>query len=152
MMPKAVLLMRHGQAGGAASGGDFGRRLTDHGRAQAAAAGRWLVAEGLVPDQLLTSPAARALETAELCAAAAQFSGAVTRDQTLYGADPQELMDALAILPSDHAVMLVAHNPGLAQLTAYWSRNYQSFPPASVAVFAFDDGDPVPNLVALKSF
>jgi phosphohistidine phosphatase len=151
MMPKTVLLMRHGQAGGGASGGDFNRRLTDHGRAQAAAVGRWLVTASCVPDRLLVSAAMRAVQTAEICAAAAGFSGALERHQSLYGAGPDQLIQAIAKLPSDQAVMVVAHNPGLAQLTAFWSRNYQPFPAASIAVFSFRPGKDIPDLVAVRT-
>lgn len=60
-----IYLLRHGDAE-AGDGDDAGRRLTPKGERQATAAGRALVALGVELDACLTSPKARAAETARL--------------------------------------------------------------------------------------
>lgn len=63
-------LLRHAHAGDAAtwSQSDDVRPLTDKGRGQAERLGRLLAAAGFVPDAVLTSPRARAVQTADLVA------------------------------------------------------------------------------------
>jgi phosphohistidine phosphatase len=64
----ALYLLRHGDAEDG-DGDDAARRLTEKGKRQAEAAGRALAALDLRPDACLTSPRARAAETARLACA-----------------------------------------------------------------------------------
>jgi phosphohistidine phosphatase len=65
-----LCLLRHAHAGDGATwvGDDEVRPLTEKGRRQAERLGRLLAAAGFVPDAVLTSPLARARETAEIIA------------------------------------------------------------------------------------
>ena len=61
-----LILLRHAHAEPAAAGeSDLDRPLSAEGLAEADAAGRWLAAQGLVPDRVLCSPARRSRETLE---------------------------------------------------------------------------------------
>ena len=94
---RTLVLMRHAKAESSPSGpigGDIGRRLTERGRDDAAAAGRWLAEIGCVPDHALVSAAERTQET---WAAVAETSGStadVDVSRAMYGAlgrlDPGE--------------------------------------------------------------
>jgi Phosphohistidine phosphatase SixA len=61
-MPTLVVL-RHAKAVHTLGLADLDRTLTDRGRRDAAAAGAWLRAQGLLPAQVLCSPAQRTRET-----------------------------------------------------------------------------------------
>src|SRR6476661_490517 len=65
---RELIIMRHAKTEQSA-GSDRARKLTSRGRADARAGGRWLRDNGFAPGLVLTSPAARALATAEIAAA-----------------------------------------------------------------------------------
>src|SRR4051794_15073951 len=67
-----IHLLRHAHAGDSTTweGPDEQRPLTKRGRHQAERLGRFLVANGTRPDAIVSSPRIRALQTAEIVAAA----------------------------------------------------------------------------------
>lgn len=114
-----LTLVRHGEAEWReSSAADFGRPLTRRGLAEAADAASRLRAQGVpLPDVVLTSPAARALETAETLARelgiAPRF---VARIDVLYLATPDLL--ASVVNGADARIghlLLVGHNPGISE-------------------------------------
>jgi phosphohistidine phosphatase len=130
-----LILLRHGKAeADAPSGQDFDRGLTDRGRRDAALVARTLAEAGLVPDLVLVSPAARALQTWE--AAAPSFPDAkVEPALALYNISPDEIL-LLAKNDGEQArtVMVVGHNPGLGQLATLLSRQMQMSPETRAAL------------------
>jgi phosphohistidine phosphatase len=99
-----IWLLRHAEAEDGSP--DAQRRLTAKGEEQARTAGRALAAIGVRPDACLTSPKARALETARLACAEL---GATPREEPLLGGgpfDPEELA-----LGGGDEVLLVGHEP-----------------------------------------
>lgn len=86
-----AIFIRHASAEPAGAGGDAARRLTDAGRAEARATAEALRAMGLRVQAVLTSPLARARETAEIVAA-------------VHGTPPAEPADCLAP-PGDAALL-----------------------------------------------
>ena len=69
-------LVRHAEAASTAAGSlDRHRVLTEAGRADAAALGRFLADEGQVPDQVLCSDAVRTVDTAHILLDAAGEGG-----------------------------------------------------------------------------
>lgn len=97
---------------------DFDRPLNDRGKRDAPRMGRWMARQGLVPDQVLASPARRAKQTVkrvyrELGVPIEQ----VVWDQRIYEADVPTLLEVLAEIPDPvRRVLLVGHNPGLSDL------------------------------------
>ncbi|CAN7553925.1 histidine phosphatase family protein [Phenylobacterium sp. LjRoot225] len=145
-----LILLRHAKAEGEApSGDDFDRALAPRGRREAKAMGERLAAMGVRPDVVLVSPALRTRETWELLGAA--LPGADVRFlPALYNAEVGVIRQ-LSEDAGEHGgvVMVVAHNPGLQDLTvrllregaspaAYLARAQRAFPPAAVAIFDFD--------------
>ena len=100
-------LLRHGDA--AAGHPDEARALTARGRAQAQNAGMALSRLGVKIDACLSSPKARALQTAELACAPLGLS--VSLQPLLAGAD----YDAEQLAAGFGDVLLVGHNPSLSQ-------------------------------------
>lgn len=109
-----LLLLRHAAAEEARPGlTDADRALTPRGRERMAAAVPGLLAWGLRPARLLTSPLLRARQTAEIVSEA---SGT-----------PVEILAALAALPTEQLLaelrgedaMAVGHEPWISQLCAW---------------------------------
>jgi phosphohistidine phosphatase len=114
-MQRQLILMRHGHAEEGRD--DFARRLTDAGRAAARRAGQALARAGFLPELILTSPAPRAHETAELVAKACGYAGAVQAQPALYLAEEGAYAAALHGLPEGVSrVLLIGHNPTLSGL------------------------------------
>ena len=109
-----LLFLRHGPAGSRAewSGPDAERPLTDQGREVVRRAAALLAAAGVTVDAVLTSPYARAHETAEIAAAALGASERLADDERL---EPGFGRDGLASIVADHAgagcLLLVGHEP-----------------------------------------
>jgi phosphohistidine phosphatase len=108
-----IVLLRHAEAEEDAAS-DRARILTAKGEEQARRIGLALHGHGLGPDAIVTSPAARALRTAKLAAAAAHSSAAIEQDETLYEAGPEEVLACIGRHPQA-TVWVVGHNPSLQE-------------------------------------
>jgi phosphohistidine phosphatase len=112
---REVLLLRHAEAVPGGATPDFERTLTAEGRHDAERVGLRLVAEGLRPTRVVSSPAARALETARLAARAWHLPERdIHRDPRLYQADAR----AYAAVVLDHPgerILIAGHNPGIEE-------------------------------------
>jgi len=117
-MKRELLLLRHGKSDWSAGKSDFHRPLKDRGKRGAQRMGVWLRQQELVPDLVISSPAERALTTAEKCLKAMGGSaGEIRREPRIYEAGLMPLLDVLEECPGDaRRVMLVGHNPGLEDL------------------------------------
>lgn len=132
-MPR-IYLVRHAKAEKSSpSGGDAARRLTPEGRSRFAAHARALA---LPLRRIVTSPLARARETADLLAAA---TGApVEEDGALAsGASTGKELLALARRKGD-GTALVGHNPEIAEAIGL-AGAVDAVPPGSVAEVELDD-------------
>jgi phosphohistidine phosphatase len=115
-----ALLIRHAHAvdGGPGANGDFSRWLSAKGRTVARKVGKRLHDDGIMPDVIVSSPLPRALQTAELVAAALGFRGVVeilpelAPDESIVGA-----VEALARV-SGELVAVVGHEPNISALAA----------------------------------
>jgi phosphohistidine phosphatase len=135
-----LVVLRHAKAAGEPGVNDVQRPLTGHGRRDAAAAGRWLLAEGIRPDLVLCSSSRRTRETWEQVSAAmgaaAPDAGAVNFEDRVYDGGTQELLDLVNEQPNDvRTILTVGHNPASAHLvTSLTGRSDIAFPACAVAV------------------
>lgn len=116
--PEARLLvvMRHATAESWGDS-DHDRRLAEQGRADAAAAGRWLAEQGFTPDHALVSSAVRTQETWEAVAKAAGWRLDPVFDDGLYSAGPDTALDLMRETPDGaRALFVLGHNPTVAFL------------------------------------
>lgn len=120
-MTRELLLLRHGESDWSMNGPDFDRPLKDRGKHDAQRIGVWLARQALMPDLMVSSPAARARVTAErLVEAMDMAAGGIREDRRVYDAGLSDLLAVLADCPADaERVMLVGHNPGLEILLQY---------------------------------
>lgn len=133
-----LYLVRHAQAEANHPLGDAARRLTPEGRAAFGARARELASD-LRPARILTSPYARARETADLLGAA---TGAdVAPDDALAsGRSSAEELVRMARVAGDGTV-LVGHNPEIANAVALVAGRELPVPPGSVACLEVEAED-----------
>jgi phosphohistidine phosphatase len=120
-MSRELLILRHGKSDWRADVDDFNRPLKKRGQRAAHHIGSWLVQQGTIPDLIISSPAARAIATAEICAARMGLdSHAIVQDRRIYEAPCSRLIEVLEECPDGaQRVLLVGHNPGLESLLDY---------------------------------
>jgi phosphohistidine phosphatase len=137
---KTLVLVRHAEAApGGATLPDSDRPLNERGLREVAAMGQRLAQREVKPDLLLASPATRALNTAEHLAQALgiKHKDIVVNDR-LYNASASELLGVIAELgDAPKCVMLVAHNPGLAELAHGFASEIIHMPTCAVAELVF---------------
>jgi phosphohistidine phosphatase len=117
-MTRELLLLRHGKSDWDTGVDDYQRPLKDRGKRGAQRIGVWLAQQKMVPDLVITSPAERALVSAQkACKAMGNGDEGIQRDRRIYAAGLDELLGVLGECPADaDRVMLVGHNPGLEVL------------------------------------
>jgi len=118
---KELLILRHGKSDWDSNQSDFFRPLKNRGKRGAQRMGAWLADQELIPDSIISSPAERALNTAEkTCKSMGLDARIVLKDQRIYEADLSNLLQLLSELPEKtQRVLLVGHNPGLEELLCY---------------------------------
>jgi phosphohistidine phosphatase len=123
---KRITLLRHAKAEtGDASTADRDRTLNDRGRHDAPVMGRVLRKLGARPSLVLTSPAKRALETAQLICREIDYPREfLQREHDLYLATAGEILGVIARQDSSFKDILVCgHNPGLTDLANQLTRS-----------------------------
>lgn len=120
-MPKTIILVRHASAEDAGPHqADFNRKLLPRGRMEAEEMSIRLRARIIKPDYILSSPAVRARQTAEIFASNTGLPpGKIIPDPALYNASSGILADTLrqGLFPEPAGtLLLIAHNPGISRL------------------------------------
>ena len=111
-----VYVMRHGPAeDDSPTGRDADRALTTSGRDRTRSVARALVEGDEAPVQIISSPLVRALQTAEIVAAAASVDPVEVRREIAPGGDAVALIAEL-VRASKRRVMIVGHEPDLSML------------------------------------
>ena len=116
---KTLLLLRHGKAEEGLTKPDHDRELAPRGRRDATAAGGWLRTEGLVPDLVICSTAQRTRQTwEEACRGGAHTEFVEFRRSVYLGGSEQTLETVREDAGDMATVLVVGHNPTMAQLTS----------------------------------
>lgn len=129
---KTLTLFRHAKTErDSDSGRDFDRRLIDRGRDDSKRMGEELSELGLAFDLVLSSPAARAAETAELAGLTVRF------DERIYDASTGELLDIVRATDEEIVrLAMVGHNPGFERLASRLTGQAVDMPTGSLAEIA----------------
>ncbi|HBB83216.1 MAG TPA: phosphoglycerate mutase [Sulfitobacter sp.] len=156
---RRLILMRHAKSDWSHGTSDHDRPLNPRGRSAAEALGNWLRAEGLLPDAVLCSTAARTRETCAILNL--PESCAVEHVRQLYLAEPSEIIANLRQRATGDTVLLVAHNPGIAAAAALLLQQtpdqdaFDRYPSGATTVMDFDIdnwADLAPGSAALHAF
>ena len=96
---------------------DFDRPLNERGKAAAAELGVWLASRGYVPGEVLCSDAERTRGTFSGLAPALPGTPILHLKPALYHAGPDVMLAVLRHATAD-TVMMIGHNPGIAEFAA----------------------------------
>ena len=148
---RRLMLLRHAKSDWATGLRDRDRPLNERGREAAPRMGAYMARHGLVPDLIVPSTATRVRETLDLLLPSFAETPRIAHNEKLYETEPEVLLDIIKEAPrTAHALLLVGHNPSLAELAGLLmasgdvetrQRLIEKFPTAGLAVidFAFDD-------------
>lgn len=149
-MTRTLVVIRHAKAEQGHPQGDFARELTPRGRADAEELGRWLAGEGMVPDLVLSSPAARTRQTTAHALTGADADDVeVWGGRGLYDGGAQRVLEAVREVPEESSVVwLVGHQPVMGIVAAGLADEDASDPDALAAL---DEGFPTATCAVLTT-
>jgi phosphohistidine phosphatase len=134
-MQLRLIVMRHAKAGELPGGPDAERALTERGRRDSAAAGRWLRDSGFVPEAVICSAARRTRQTWQQLSAELGAAPDFSSGPELYQAGADDLLRIVAATPdSVSSLMYIGHNPAAAQFACDLTGAQLHFPTAAIAV------------------
>jgi len=157
---KTLFLIRHAKSSRDDMAlADKDRPLDDRGKRDAPKMGERLAKRRVKPDLILSSPATRALATAEIIARKLDYRRSnIVVDERLYAVGADAVLDVIRRLDDKaERVMVIGHNPELTELANRLSGKITHLPTCAVAEFTFDTkswtrvGKDKPAAVALES-
>lgn len=148
---KRLIFLRHAKTEDWYEGvDDHGRALVPRGHQDAARVANALVEAGWLADHLLVSTSRRTRETTRAVVAAMPQVQVRFVDE-LYLASPETIEEILKAAPLEGCVMVIAHNPGLHDLTCDMARTggavddeaksqlFDKFPTSCAALFEAEE-------------
>ena len=137
---KRLFILRHAKSSWAeADLADFDRPLNDRGLRTAPLMGRYAAEHGYVPEAVVSSPARRARETAEMLKSGAGINVDIRFDDRIYEASPGTLFQVISEIDDTFAsVVIVGHNPGMEGLIRQLTGQIEPMPTAALAVIDLD--------------
>lgn len=140
---KTLFLVRHAKSSRDDPGlPDRERPLAERGRRDVEKMGKRLAERGVKPELILTSPALRALATAQAIAGRLDCRHqAIEVDERLYACPADDVLEVIQRLGDQlKRVMLVGHNPELVELANRLSAEIVEMPTCAIAEFKFASG------------
>jgi phosphohistidine phosphatase len=141
---KIIYIVRHAKAeDNSASGTDFDRTLSEKGIRTAEKMGKRLTRMNVMPGSIITSPAQRALQTAQIIAKRINYRGEIIQNKTIYNSTTSSLIDLIKKTSADiQSLMLVGHNPSLTELVNYLCPSeIENLPKAGIAAVKISEDD-----------
>ncbi|MCY7359539.1 MAG: histidine phosphatase family protein [Rudanella sp.] len=142
-MQRTLYIVRHAKAEDRGPfGSDHERDLTSDGIVAAARVGRHLHIRGIKPDQLLSSTANRARDTAKVMAEQLSIDPEqVVMDDHLYGGGPRAYLAAVNALPdATQTAMIVGHNPDVSYFSEFLThQSVGSMSKGAIIAITFND-------------
>ena len=121
---KTLYLMRHAKSSWKdGSIKDLNRRLNKRGERDAPFMGKLMNQKGISLQEMISSPAERALSTASLFCSEFEFPYQKLKvDNNLYASSSKEMLSVIKNLSENvESVLIIGHNPGLTDLSNYLS-------------------------------
>jgi phosphohistidine phosphatase len=138
---KTLILVRHAKSSWEdAALPDKERPLNERGKRDAPDMGKRLAKRDVKPELILSSPARRAFATAKIIAKSLRYKlKNIVVDDRLYPGAADEILNSIHRLDKQlDRVMIVGHNPALADLAHRLSSEIDRMPTCAVAKFRFD--------------
>src|ERR1700682_3078232 len=116
-----VHLLRHGTAEDVRPGGsDADRKLTEAGREEVRRALAAVHQSRIAASLILRRTYVRAVETAEIAAAAVGYAGSIIRTDALVPSEStQRVWDEIRSRPDESQILLTGHEPLISQVAAH---------------------------------
>ena len=132
---KTLILLRHAKSSWKdQSLQDIDRPLKDRGIKASALIGNYIRKRKIVPDLIISSPAERTRQTAQLVLKAARQKIKPEFDEQIYEAGARRLLALLKrIADTATVVMIIGHNPGLEDLIESLTGKTPKVPTAALA-------------------
>ncbi len=139
-MAKTLLLMRHAKSSWSDKKlPDFQRPLKKRGAIASAEIAEILRENELIPQVILSSPALRASQTAEIVAKVCNLEQKITYVNSFYMGEVREFIEQLQKLDDSlERVMIIAHNPGLEAFMQTLDGKLDALPTAALAYISLD--------------
>lgn len=137
---KTLYVMRHAKSSwDDASQSDFERPLNERGLKTARFMGELLKKRSIVPQLIVSSPATRARQTAEIVVESAGFGLPIRFDERIYEASANSVFNLVREFDDRYAsALIVGHNPGFEQLVHVLTREPLAMPTAGFAAISVD--------------
>ncbi len=140
-MPKQLLLVRHAKSDwDDRKLSDFKRPLNSRGEKNAPEMARRLLDKKIIPEQIVSSPAVRALTTARYFAKELGIKqSAIVEESTIYEAFTPDLMAVINNLDNSYLfTALFGHNPGITNLvTNLCNKDLYNIPTCGMVLIRF---------------
>ncbi len=140
---KTLYIVRHAKAEEITGGmKDFDRSLTREGKSDASLVGKELNKLDIKPAMILTSPAKRALETAQLVVDELDLSVAnIVTNKEIYEASLKTIMEVIYQTPDKASSLLIfGHNPSLHELVNYLgNKTFEKFQKGAAVAITFEN-------------
>ncbi len=130
-----LYLLRHAKSGwDDASVADFDRPLNGRGLLAAQFMGELMASRRFRPAVIVSSPAKRTLQTAQLVREASGFDLPINYDERIYDASLSTLLKVIEQLPVEaDSALLIGHNPGMEAVIGCLTGEVASMPTAALA-------------------
>jgi len=141
-MAKHLFIIRHAKSDWSFDVSDFDRPLNARGFKNAPEMAKQLADYAIKPQQLMSSPAKRAITTAQVFAEHLHFPvNEIKLDPRIYEALPNTLLQIISELDNRvDSVAFFGHNPGLTLLVNYLADEHiYNLPTCSIVHLRFDD-------------
>jgi phosphohistidine phosphatase len=138
-----LLIMRHAKSDwGTGLADDRDRPLAPRGVKAAKRMGRFLTGIGMAPDLVLSSPAVRAVTTAELATAAGGWQGPTRTVVEFYGGSWADVVEGIvAGGPTATRILVTGHEPTWSTLVAVLTGGSRVAMPTAAVACVLIDGD-----------
>ncbi len=143
-MAKHLFIIRHAKSDWTFRVSDFDRPLNERGFKDAPKMAERLVNNSYLPEFLVSSPAKRALTTAQIFAEILNYpSKKIASEAPLYEATIDDILHVINQLDDNYQrVALFGHNPGLSEIVSYLSGDgYVDLPTCGIVHLQFDQAD-----------
>lgn len=139
---KTLYLVRHAKSSWKFTDlSDFERPLNSRGKSDAPFMGELLARQIILPDIIISSPAKRAIATAEIIADKIIYEKElIVQEDELYHASSSTIIKILAMLENENSAMIFGHNPGLTVFCNLVSDNYiENIPTCGIVALRFNN-------------
>jgi phosphohistidine phosphatase len=141
---KTLILIRHAKSSWKENNlSDFQRPLNKRGKRDAPIIGKVLLKMGLKPDMVISSPAVRASDTAEIiCTELGIEKSKIHFDEDIYEAATDDLLEIIQSVEEDvNTLLIFGHNPGLTNLSNFLTDQYiDNIPTTGVVGLSYVSG------------